>query len=583
MLKRLLTIKIIVQILYLSASIAQPYNLVQEFSTFWGGNGRDGAYVQLDKEGFIYIMGQTLSSDLPTTPGAFDTTLNGESDLYISKLSPDGKTLVYSTYLGGDGTEGHSWHIKVDETGCVYILGATTSGDLPVTENAVDSTYNGNLDLFIAKLDPSGSDLLYCSYFGGSDDEFPSDIELDEEGNIYISAMTNSDNIPVSYNAYDKTRNSSLDIFITKINPDNNELLYSTFIGGTDIGKMVIDEEGNCYVTTLASIGNNLPTTNSVFGKNFYGGNADAYIIKLNSSGSDIVFATFLGGSAYDIAGDLQFDSNRNLVLYGFTYSPNFPTTPGVYTESYSGNSQNLFITKIDTNATQVISSSFFLGSCDGYMSSMEIDDNDNIYFTIIAGSPGLPCVQNAFDMTYNENNDGYFMIVNPELTQILYSTYIGTEGREYLYSMPGPDCVYLCGASTSSDFPVTTDSFFPEYRGGERDGFIMKFIIDKTNSTENIEGQPTGFRLKQNFPNPFNPTTEISYSLNKPGDVKLEIFNSLGQHIKTLADNYHATGTYSVVWDGSNLNSRQVPSGIYIYKLTANNTSTNRKMMFLK
>ena len=583
MLKRVTKTQLILLILYSSINYAQTFNLVQEYSTFWGGNNRDGCFVQVDKEGFIYCMGETNSSNLPTTPGAFDSTLNGESDLYISKLSPDGKTLVYSTYLGGNGNEGHTWFMKVDNDGCVYILGGTTSSDLPVTDNAIDSTYNGNLDLFIVKLNASGSGLLYCSYFGGSADEMPADIEYDDSGIIYISALTKSDDIPVTLNAYNKIRSNDNDVIVVKIDPTQDEPLYSTFVGGANSGKLAIDKNGNCLVTIVASRNNNLPTTDSVFGKQYYGGDTDVYILKLNSSGSDIIFATFLGGGGYDSAGDLKLDSDGNLVLYGITYSSDFPTTPGVYNRSYVGNKQNLFITKIGSNANRIICSSFFLGSFDGYMETMELDSRDNIYLTIIAQSSNLPCSGNSFDVTFNGGTDGYFMMVDPELTKTNYSTYIGTDGREYVFAAPGPDCVYLSGASTSADFPVTEDCYFPEYVGGERDGFIMKFNIDETNAKEKNDYQPTGFRLEQNFPNPFNPSTNISYSLNESGQVKLEIFNSIGQHIKTLVNDYQTSGEYSIAWGSKDFSKYHLTSGVYFCSLSVNDQTYYKKMILQK
>jgi hypothetical protein len=223
---------LLIGLLLLPTSIdAQQLNLKLDYSTFFGGN----CYVQTDKDGNIYCLGETSSSTFPTTQGAFDRTLGGSSDIYVSKFSPDGKNLIYSTYLGGSGEEFHSWFMKVGDDGCVYIAGTTTSNDFPLTTNAIGKTYKGNQDLFIVKLNTAGTQLFYSTYLGGSGAEFPSNIEIDRQGNIYVSGYTQSTDFPVSDNAFNKNRNgdsSTWATFITKINPTMDHPVYSTYIKG---------------------------------------------------------------------------------------------------------------------------------------------------------------------------------------------------------------------------------------------------------------------------------------------------------------------------------------------------------------
>ena len=537
-----------------SFTTAQELNLTLDFSTFLGGNGTDGCFIQADKEEYIYCMGTTSSSDFPFTTGAFDTTIDGNSDMYVCKFTPDGSELIYSTFLGGSGDESHSWFMKIDDEGCAYILGATTSDDFPCTDNSVDITYNGDWDLFIVKLNPGGTDLIYSTYLGGSSTDLPADIEVGANGNIYVSCSTISDDFPVSAEAFDKIRDKDFEIVVTKINPRWKEPKYSTFMGGMMLGQLAVDDQGYCL---LAGYGNSdLITTEGVFGRNYYGGGADGYIAKLDTIGSSLIFASFLGGTDYDYGGDIMLDNQNSIVIYGATFSPNFPTTPGVYDRSYDGPGQNLFFTKMDPGAQLILYSSFLTGSYDGGLMTMTMDGTGNLYGSVIAYSAGLAVTEYAFDKSYNGYEDGYMLIYDQDLTDLLYASYLGTSGSEYAFITVGPDNKVITGGATSSaEFPVTTGAFQSVYGGGERDGFLMKFSLE-TVPDYLLNNKKSNINI---YPNPVDGLVTISPGSFSQRYVNIEIYSIHGRLV------YSGNADAS---DETTIDVSEIPKGIYILRI---------------
>jgi hypothetical protein len=179
-------------------------------------DGEFGLGIAVDSAGNAYVTGDTFSPTFPTTAGAFDTTYNGGGDAFVTKLDPSGSTLVYSTYLGGSSFErGHG--IAVDSAGSAYVTGFVTSLDFPTTPGAFDTTFNGVHDAFVAKLDPSGSALVYSTYLGGSDQDIAWGIAIDSAGNAYVTGETRSPNFPTTPAAFDTELTGLQDAFVAKL------------------------------------------------------------------------------------------------------------------------------------------------------------------------------------------------------------------------------------------------------------------------------------------------------------------------------------------------------------------------------
>jgi hypothetical protein len=352
------------------------------YSTFIGGTGEGNVEDQvhsiaLDSDNNAYLTGAARSSDFPVTAGAYDTSFNGPGkDAFVAKLSADGSTLLYSTFLGGSerGEEGTA--IAVDAAGIVYVAGWTRSTDFPTTPGAFDSTFKGFNMAYIAKLDPAGnggSDLLYSSLLGGSNldnGDWVNSIAVDQAGNVYMTGDTASVDFPTTPGTFEPSftgvsecryRGGNLDcptVFVLKLNPAGNgsgDLAYSTFLsGGTkkdrdrDSGSdIVLDQTGNVWVTgDTGSAG--FPTTSDALDTMFSDGEAFAAKLSLAGNGAgDLLFSTFLGGSGEEIGGSIALDPAGNVYIAGVTISDDFPTTTDAFDRTYNGG-RDLFVSKIE-------------------------------------------------------------------------------------------------------------------------------------------------------------------------------------------------------------------------------------------
>lgn len=272
------------------------------YSTFLGGSGDgrsngDAAFaIAVDGFGDAYVTGQTFSSDFPTTPGAFQTTLNGSVDAFVTEFNPGGTALVYSTYLGGSGGDGGTG-IAVNATGNAYVTGGTSSIDFPTTPGVLQThcafTNCDDGEGFVTEFNASGSALVYSTYLGGSGSpDFTGDhasaIVVDDSGNAYVTGQTASDDFPITQGAFE-TGCSSGPIpcaFVTELNPGGSALAYSTYLGGgsRNLGggagsnAIAVDSSDNYYVTGTAGLG--FPTTPGAFQPNLSGQNSDAFVIK---------------------------------------------------------------------------------------------------------------------------------------------------------------------------------------------------------------------------------------------------------------------------------------------------------------
>ena len=258
------------------------------YSTFLGGNDWDsGTGISVDAAGDAYVRGQTESTNFPTTAGAFDTTFNGGTlDAFVAKLNASGSALVYSTYLGGSGSESSgnpAGAIAVDATGSAYVTGTTSSANFPTTAGAYDTTYNGGYDAFVAKLNASGSALVYSTYLGGSGGDEGWGIGVDAAGSAYVTGLTSSSNFPTTAGAFDTTYNGNGDAFVAELNTSGSGLVYSTYLGGSsgDQGNSIdLDAVGNVYVAgQIAS--SDFPTTPGAF-QTSSGGGEDAFVAKFS-------------------------------------------------------------------------------------------------------------------------------------------------------------------------------------------------------------------------------------------------------------------------------------------------------------
>lgn len=444
------------------------------YSTFLGGGaGADyhstvGHAIAVDGAGNAYVTGQTTAYDFPTTPGAFDTSFNGYYDIFVTKLNANGTGLVYSAFLGGDDEEDSS-DIIVDGTGNAYITGLTESPGFPTTRRAFDTTCgtdgncNSSLDAFVVKINPTGTSLVYSTFLGGERYEEGKGIAIDAGGAAYVTGGTNSHGFPTTPGAFDTDMDTYRlgQVFVTKFNPTGIGLVYSTFLGGWkgESGEAIaVDEAGNAYVTGSTS-SNDFPTTweTCVYGIN---SPDDAFVTKLNPTGTGLVYSTCLHGWEGEWGYAISVDGIGNAYVTGSTESENFPTTPGAFDTSFDGSSDG-FVAKLNTNAegTGLVYSTFL-----GGVTSSDIDVSE-------AGS------------VYISGHYGVIELLNANGTGMLYSNSL-SGGRTSSIVADGAGNIYVTG-SAGSDFPTTPGAFDTSH-SGFADAFVAKLAI----GAHSISGQ---------------------------------------------------------------------------------------------
>ncbi len=305
------------------------------YSTYLGGTNYDlGTAIAVDTAGNAYVAGDTLSTNFPVL-GAAQALSGGGTDVFVSKLTAAG-ALSYSTYLGGAANE-HAGGIAVDSTGAAYVAGGTFSTNFPLG-GALQTTNHGGQDAFVTKLSASGAALSYSTYFGGSGaTEQANGIAVDSTGNAYVAGTTNSADFPLTAGVLQTQFEGVSDAFVTKINPAGSALVYSTYLGGTDLDTawgIGIDGSGNAYVAGSTQSGD-FPQTNAV--QAAFGGFADAFVSKLNATGNALGFSTWFGGSASDVANAIAVDASGNMYLGGQTNSVNLPLTGAIQSANTGG------------------------------------------------------------------------------------------------------------------------------------------------------------------------------------------------------------------------------------------------------
>jgi hypothetical protein len=493
------------------------------YSTFLGGFGWDeGGGIDLDGKGGVYVSGYTCSEDFPITSGALDTTLGGPSDAFVMKLEAMGGALVYSTYLGGNGDDG-GFRIAARRFGEVYVTGITESADFPSSAGAIAATHGGGIDVFVVRLDASGSALGYATLLGGGENDYSWGIAVDASGRAYVTGYTYSSDFPTTLGVFDISFNGISDIFVARISPQGSLLEYSTFLGGSfrDASRSIaVDGSGSAYITGYTN-SFDFPTTPEAFDPTLDFFNYNAFLTKLTPSGRALVYSTILEGEKRDSGFGIAVDDSNNAWIVGFTESVFFPTTAGAFDESHNGG-RDVFVAKLD-----------------GEGSSLD------------------------------------------------YGTFLGGMEDDYGWDifLHGMDEACVTGYTLSMDFPTTTGAFDETHNYSE-DAFVTRLCprgLVPVDPASPVEVLPESYILYQNYPNPFNVSTEICYGIPKDGHVVLSIFNSLGQRVRALVDVEQRAGEHVIVWDGRDDQRQDVASGLYFCRLRAGEFTQTVKMILLK
>jgi|GEM_PF-2457643 len=488
------------------------------WSSFLGGTLDDhGSAIESDSNGNLYVTGHTRSSDFPVSVGAAQTVYGGGGrDAFAAKLSADGTTIIWCTYIGGtDTTNGDAGSaIAIDGEGAVYITGLTMSSDFPTTTGAYDLTYGGgsqNGDAFVVKISSDGSTFLYGTYLGGPDDDWGRGIDVDSQGDIYVTGLTNG-GFPTTSGAYDVTYNGGTggvgDVFFVKLSPDGAgaaDLLYGTYIGGmlAESGNAILaDGSGIAHIAGFAM--SFFPVTPGAFQTSLGGafGDGDGFILKIAPLGggtSDLIYSTYFGGTGIDAATAIDIDGEGTIYHAGTTASSTgFPISAGAYQTTHGGGTYDAYVSKLNpagNGASDLLYSSYLGGSADEYPVGefvhngvgLELGCDDMVYVHAITQSPDFPTTQGTYDNSLSGGDDAALVkmhLGNNGVSDLLYGTYLGGGGEEHWYgiTVTEGDNVGMIFGSTSLDYPgstqpsdyvTTAGSFQPVYAGGYEDAAV--------------------------------------------------------------------------------------------------------------
>ncbi len=445
------------------------------YSTYLGGSGGDSAAaIAVDSSGNAYVTGYTESSDFPVVNPIYPN-LRGLSNAFITKINSSGTALIYSTYLGGSGGQsgGDSGAaIAVDSSGNAYVTGITYSTDFPV-KTPLYPNLRGSHNAFVTKINASGTALVYSTYLGGSNYDDGCGIAVDGTGNAYVTGSTWSSDFPAQNPLYPNLRSYYGNAFITKINSSGTALIYSTYLGGSygDYGYAIaVDGSGNAYVTG-ETVSSDFPVENPLFPN--LQGYSDAFVTKINSSGTALVYSTYLGGSSGNDSGfAIAVDASGNACVTGYTSSSDFPVKNPL-SPNLQGHS-DAFVTKINSSGTALVYSTYLGGSGDEAGRAIAVDSSGNAYVTGYTSSSDFPVV-NPIYPNLREANNAFVTKMNASGTALVYSTYLG--GSVYdvgqAIAVGGMGNAYVTGYTFSSDFPVQ-NPIYPNPLGGG-DAFVTK------------------------------------------------------------------------------------------------------------
>src|SRR5437588_2630085 len=489
------------------------------YSTYLEGSANDYGYgIAVDGSGNAYVTGYTISTNFPTTAGAFQTTPSGNNDAFVAKINPSGSALVYSTYLGGNAND-NGYGIAVDGSGNAYVTGSTTSPDFPTTAGAFQPDYGGApnggapQDAFVTKINPSGSALVYSTYLGGNIADYGTGIAVDAQGSAYVTGNTDSfSDFPRTAGAVQPAYgNGGTDAFVTKLNPTGTALAYSTFIAGTVANHgtgIAVDAQGSAYVTGY-TFSSDFPTTPGAF-QTAKRGNSSTFVTKFNPAGTALVYSTFLGGnggdgniSTSDVGNGITVDGSGSAYVTGSTASPDFPTTAGAVQPTFGG-LEDASVTKFNPTGTALVYSTFLGGSSYDVGTGIALDTLGYAYVTGYTGSTNFPTTAGAFQRPSSNKYLVFVAKLNPPGSALVYSTYLGGSGGNVTVgggdfgtgiAVDGSGNAYITGYTQSPNFPTTPGAFQPTYGGGATSthAFVVKLsggialIQQAANSGTNI------------------------------------------------------------------------------------------------
>ncbi|MEG4226804.1 MULTISPECIES: DUF7948 domain-containing protein [unclassified Microcoleus] len=433
------------------------------------------------------IVYQDINGTRVNVPAAYNLLGNGQVGFTLGDFDRTqplviDPVLAYSTYLGGSGSEGAN-RLAVDSTGAAYIIGSTNNNFI-TTPGAFQTTPAGQADFLVTKINPEGTALVYSTYIGGAGNEYGLGIAVDSQGNAYLTGQVDP-GFPTTPGSFQPTA-PNYTAAVTKLNAAGNALVYSTFLGTSSSGALgngiAVDSSGNAYVTGLT--GDGFPTTPGA-SQPTSGGDIDAFITKVNPTGSALVYSTYLGGSAREDAQAIAIDNNGNAYITGLTYSTDLPGVDLGFQNALLGQYDG-FVGKFDANGARAYST-YLGGSGDDKGADIAVDSSGNAYVVGITTSTDFPTKNAIQAANAGSANDAFIIELGSLGYTAIYSTYLGGSGEDngHRITLDSAGNVYVTGDTTSTNFP--TKNAIQSVSGGGKDAFVTKInssgsaLVDST------------------------------------------------------------------------------------------------------
>jgi len=572
------------------------------YATYLGPNETYGTGIAVNGTGNVFVMGNAPTG-FPTTSGSYKPT-SSNGGPFVTELTAAGSALVYSTYLGGSGSQGG--RIALSPSGYVYATG-TTNGDLPSTAGAYQTAVQGSESAFMAELNPAGggsSDLLLCTYLGGLGGvatNYATSLALGPGGTVYIAGTAYA-GMPVTPGAYQSGPSNATEPFapyIAVFNSTGTSLLYCTYVGWFYCEDLAVDPSGGAYITGYTGCG--FPITAGAF-LTTCNTDDDGYVAKVNPNGggaADLAYSSYLGGSgSTDEGNSIAVDGSGRAYVVGDTIDSDFPTTAGAYQTTRNGTAYNAYLTVVNPQGTALVYSTYFDGtSWDSVADGDALGPDGGIYMVGYAGT-NFPITSGVFEPNYGGGYTCGFVtkfdasitgntptpVSSPTLTPI--GTITGTPTlTPSLTPSPTPTASFTASptSTVTSTLTVTktsTPTLTPTATVSPTPTSTSRPVQTPTPTLSYVDD----FQVYENVGNPSNPVTIFVDYFSSPGQYDLMIYNSAGEHIKTL-DSRTLNGPVSqyYVWDGTNKYGGTCASGVYLITLTEPYTFRVKRVIWVR
>ena len=563
------------------------------YSTYLGANHSVSIFhLKIDNENKHIVAGKTNSIYYPTSEGAFKDTLehNGSniprSDIFITKLDSNYHNILCSTFLGCkyDMIEKIT-NLKLDNKDNIIILGMTKSSKFPVTEDALkknddcDSTFLDYYDIFITKLNPECSELIFSTYYGGKYSDGSGCMALDKEGNIILAGNSDStDGLYISDNAICSEQREQ-DVFVSKISKDGDKVLFSTLIGAKKYAAAIdiaLDSNENIYLLNSTKF-NDYPISDDAFLKSIEDSVYHSALTIINPGGTQILYSTFIGSySSFCHPECLHLDNDNDIYISGYAGS-DFPVTEGSY-KYLTKYGDYIFLIKINNTTHDIMFSNLIGGHGGGYecyTSYIKTDADKNVYLTGMAYLEDYPFTDNAFQpypMGYE--TDGFIVMLSPDGKDLLYCSGIGGSYYDEIHGLEidKNNDIHVCGITYSYDYPVTEDAICPVFLGME-DGFICKF--DTSGATSVIGNITEPKNSLYIYPNPVRPgeAFNIHYQLETPGSIEFRLYDNIGNFIEASPMMFTEAGMHIQNYQPC----KELAPGVYWIRMSAGDVFLSR------